>query len=348
MVTRRTFSTDLSLGAQTSYAELLDMARSVEQSKFGFLRGSFHRRQIKGRTYAYFNFRDVDGHGRSVYVGPEGERVQCLIDEFNQSQIVGRHAALTQRAQACMALGCSGLPTKHFRLIQKLAGYGFFRGRGVLVGTHAFAAMGNMLGLRWIGGGNAMCADFARAESNISIALSGEGDIPTHDAIMSLDAGLLPIRAFGVGANRSGRDTPELRAKIAMPPGEPDGVSPRSSAGLELEPVKFVHLLLEDLAHGVVLGKSGACMVNLPDPARFAVHNLLVYGDESMPERLTSISLLDQAAALIEWLMDQQRIAQFRGVWRDAQTRGSVWRESADRGRYALLERHPALGASFE
>jgi hypothetical protein len=64
---------DLSLGAQTSYAELLDMARGVELAKFSSLRGSFHHRQIKGKTYIYFNFRDVAGHGRSVYVGPEGE-----------------------------------------------------------------------------------------------------------------------------------------------------------------------------------------------------------------------------------------------------------------------------------
>ncbi|MFN3303103.1 MAG: GSU2403 family nucleotidyltransferase fold protein [Roseateles sp.] len=348
MVAKRSFSTDLSLGAQTSYAELLDMARSVEQAKFGYLRGSFHRRQIKGKTYVYFNFRDVDGHGCSIYVGPEGERVQRLIDEFKQRQVAERLTALTQRAQACMALGCSGLPTKHLRLIQKLAGYGFFRRRGVLVGIHAFVAMGDMLGLRWTGGGNAMCVDFARAESHISIALSGVPDIPAHDAITSLEAGLLPIRAFGGATNRRDRDASELRAQIVTPPGEPDGVSQASSSCIELEPVKFVDLLLEDLSHVVVFAKSGACMVNIPDPARFAVHNLVVCGGESMPERLTSISLLDQAAALIEWHMDQQRIAQFREVWRDAQVRGSVWRESAYRGRCALLERYPALAASFD
>lgn len=347
MVNRRTFSTDLSLGAQTSYAELLDVARSVEQARFGCLRGSFHRRQIKGKTYVYFNFRDVDGHGCSVYVGPEGERVQRLIHEFKQSQVAERLTTLTQRAQACVALGCSGLPAKHFRFIQKLAGYGFFRGRGVLVGNHAFAAIGDMLGLRWTGGGDAMCADFARDESYISIALSGECDIPDHDAITSLEAGLLPARAFGVGTNRRDRNATELRAQFATPPGEPHEVSQTSSSRIELEPVNFVDLLLEGLSHGVVLAKAGACMVNLPDPARFAVHNLMVYGDESMPESFTSIALLDQAAALIEWHMDQQRIALLREVWRDVQVRGTVWRESADRGRYALLERHPALAASF-
>lgn len=347
MVAERSFFTDLSLGAQTSYAELLDMARSVEKAKFSCLRGSFHRRQINGNTYVYFNFRDVDGHGCSVYVGPEGERVERLIHEFKQSQVVDRLTTLTQRAQACMALGCSGLPTKHFRFIQKLGGYGFFRWGGVLVGTHAFSAMGDMLGLRWTGGGSAMCADFARAESHISIALPAEF-IPAHDAITCLEAGLLPIRALGVGTNRSGRNASELRAQFFTPSGERNGVSQASSSGIAMGPMKFIDFLLEDFSPGLVFGKSGACMVNLPDPARFAVHKLVVCGGESMSERLTSISPLDQAAALIEWHMDQQRIAQFHEVWRNAQVRGSVWRESADRGRDALLQRHPALAASFE
>ncbi|MDR7299666.1 hypothetical protein J2X16_005036 [Pelomonas aquatica] len=341
-------STDLSLGAQTSYAELLDMARGVELAKFGSLRCSFHRRQIKCKTYVYFNYRDVDGHGRSVYVGPEGERVQRLVNEFQQCQVAERLTALSQRAQACMALGCNGLPTKHFRSIQKLAGYGFFRAGGVLVGSHAFVAMGDMLGLRWMDRGNAMSADFARIETCISIALPLELEIPAHDAITSLQAGLLPIRAFGGGAQRLDLKAPELRVQLVTPTGGRDGVSQASTLGIELKPVKFIALLLEDASHGVVFAKSGACMVNLPDPARLAVHNLVAFGDTQIPEGMRSIGLLEQAAALIEWQMNQQRIELFRAVWTNALARGPDWRESAGRGRHSLLKRHPALAASFE
>ena len=41
---------------------------------------------------------------------------------------------------------------KHFRIVQKLSAYGFFKAGGVLVGTHAFAAFANMLGVRWTSG----------------------------------------------------------------------------------------------------------------------------------------------------------------------------------------------------
>lgn len=74
VVTMTFASSELSLGAQTSYAELFDMAKSIEATRFAALRGSFHQRQLKGNTYIYFNFRDTDGRTRSAYVGPNGPR----------------------------------------------------------------------------------------------------------------------------------------------------------------------------------------------------------------------------------------------------------------------------------
>jgi len=216
----RSLSTDLSLGAQTSYAELLDMARGVERARFSTLRGSFHRRQIKGKTYFYFNFRDIDGSGRSVYVGPESARVQRLIEEFEQGTVVRqRLTALRQRAQACIALGCDSIPTKHFRAVQKLAGRGFFRLGGVLVGTQAFIMLGNMLGLRWNSSAKAMDLGFAHAEPSISIALPADFEISDCDAITSLEAGLLPIRVSSDLASTKSIDpsVPELRIQFIAP-----------------------------------------------------------------------------------------------------------------------------------
>lgn len=85
MVNMRMFSADLSLGAQTSYAELYGMAQGLEGVKFVTLRGSLHRRQIKNKPYFYFNFRDTGGRVRSVYVGPESEGVLRLVDEYEQA-----------------------------------------------------------------------------------------------------------------------------------------------------------------------------------------------------------------------------------------------------------------------
>ena len=351
MVTIRALSIDLSLGAQTSYAELLDMARTVEGTRFGTLRGSFHRRQIKGKTYLYFTFRDIDGSGRSVYVGPEGARVQRLIDEFEQGAVFQQSlTALSQRAQACIALGCDSIPTKHFRAVQKLAGRGFFRHGGVLVGTQAFVMVGNMLGLRWNSSAKAMDLGLAHAEPSISIALPADFEISHRDAITSLEAGLLPIRALSDLTSTKSIDpgAPELRIQFIAPDVDRSGELETPRLGIDQELAMFTELLLEDSVQGLAFARPGACLVNLPEPAHLAVHNLLVYGQMLIRGQTKAIEQLLQSAALIEWHMDQRRIGPLRDVWRNALARGTSWRESAKLGRNALLDTHPLLAKAFE
>ena len=340
---------DLSLGAQTSYAELYDMAQGVELAKFATLRGSFHRREIRGKGYVYFNFRDADGRGRNAYVGPAGPRVQALIDEFEQAPVVARMDALAQRSQASMALGCMGVLDKHFRIIHKLSSYGFFRNGGVLIGTHAFAAMGNMLGVRWTGGDKTMDVDFAHAGRNISVALPADLQISLHDAITSLEMGLLPIREFSgrTGAQYRNPADPELRIDFCTPDVGGAGPVQVPGLGIALEPLKFMEFSLQDTTQGVVFSNSGACVVNLPDPARFAVHKLIVYGERPISERVKSLKDIEQAAALIDWHQVQGRLDHFQSVWSDAVGRGPGWRRRALEGRDALLRRHTHLAPAF-
>ena len=69
---------ELSLTAQTAYAELVEQTRTFELEALAGLKGSFHTRTIHGRRYVYFGYRDVDGTQRMAYVGPAGKRVKTL------------------------------------------------------------------------------------------------------------------------------------------------------------------------------------------------------------------------------------------------------------------------------
>lgn len=53
--------TDLSLAAQTAYAEVLDQARTLGLDALAGLTGSFQQRTIKGSHYVYFGYRDPIG-----------------------------------------------------------------------------------------------------------------------------------------------------------------------------------------------------------------------------------------------------------------------------------------------
>ena len=74
---------ELSLSAQTAYAELFSQTQAFElDNALAGLVGAFHKRTIKARDYWYFAYRDIDQKLRMVYVGPDNERVRSLVERF--------------------------------------------------------------------------------------------------------------------------------------------------------------------------------------------------------------------------------------------------------------------------
>lgn len=333
---------ELSLGAQTAYAELLEQTQALEmRHHLGQLTGSFQRKRLKGRDYWYFAWRDLDGGVRFAYVGPDGARVQRLIARFQSD----KGASLEPRARAAIALGCAPLPARHYRIVRRLGDYGFFRAGGLLVGTHAFVALGNLLGVRWGGADRTLDVDFAHAGRNVSVALPASVRVDVHQALVSLELGLLPIAQFGgeVGAQYRNPRDPELRLDFVTP-GHRGGARPVKVPHLNvaLQPLKFMEYALEGVTQGAVFAAEGATVVNLPAPARYAVHKLIVHGERPVRERAKAAKDLHQAACLAEYFLGQ-RPREFNAAWRDALERGPGWRKRARQGRAALLKLAPAL-----
>jgi hypothetical protein len=236
---------ELTLGAQAAYSELAEQTRTFETSSaISGLTGSFQKLERKGQSYWYFAFREVGGKVRMSYVGPDDERVRRLVDRFKASRNL---KALAPQAKAAIAQGCAPLAPKHFRIIKRLADYGFFRAGGILVGTHAFVAYGNLLGVRWHYGAATLDVDFAHAGRNVSVALPGNLKINVHGALESLEMGLLPLTEFegGAGAQYRNPKDQELRLDFltSMTRGGKPVVMPELN--LALEPLKFMEFSLE-------------------------------------------------------------------------------------------------------
>jgi hypothetical protein len=333
---------ELSLGAQTTYAELVEQTRVFEMEALAGLKGAFFRRRIRGREYVYFGFKDVDGKQRMAYVGPADERVSALIDHFNEVKAPKKLAPVAQAAQAH---GCAATLPKHFRIIKQLGSYGFFRAGGVLIGTHAFVAIGNMLGVRWLAGNRTLDIDFAHAGRNISIALPASIRLSVHDALTSLEMGLLPIQELsgGTGAQYRNPADPELRLDFVTPETRTRKPVVLDELGLALEPLKFMEFGLVDTTQAAILSREGAVIVNIPAPERYAVHKLIVYGERPASERVKAIKDIEQAAALAQWHRDNGLAERINEAWRDALSRGNGWKRRATEGRKALIKRHPDL-----
>jgi hypothetical protein len=336
---------ELSLSAQTAYAELAERTRAAELTgALAGISGSFHKKtQRKGSDYWYFAYREPGvERPRLVYVGPDSAEIRSFVEDFKSAH---GSSPLAPQARAAIAHGCAPLAAKHFRIVKRLSEYGLFRAGGILIGTHAFIAMGNLLGVRWLHGTATLDVDFADAGRNVSVALPADLRIDVHGALESLKLGLLPISELdgNLGAQYRSKNDAELRVDFVTSMTRTGDVVRMTDLNIALEPLKFMEFSLEGTTQGCVFANAGACTVNLPSPERFAIHKLIVYGERPIRERTKSAKDLFQAAAIIEWCLENGRGDELKAAWDDATGRGRGWKQRASGGRQALLRQAPTL-----
>ncbi len=336
------YYTDLSPTAQTAYAELFEAvtARHLNRS-VAHLTGSFAKKTVKGRLYWYFQFRDLDGRVRQIYVGPDGDRIRALLDLSRQAPT----ASVVPLSRSAMALGCHPLIPVHFRIVRRLSEWGFFNAGGILIGTHAFLAMGNMLGVTWSMGARTQDVDFAHAGKNISIALPATTKVNVHQAIESLEMGFLPITSFegAPGATYINPSQPDLRVDFVTTRhrGGDEPITPEH-LNVAFQPLKFMEFLLESPTQAAVLGQPGGVIATIPSPERYALHKLVVSAERGRRFQAKSNKDLRQAAALIAWFQTNDPDALTEG-WQDLLSRGKGWRTRAQKGHRGLRTLDPAL-----
>lgn len=338
--------TELSLSAQTAYAQLFDAANAAELSRsVANLAGSFAQKTVKGRLYWYFQHTDIAGMARQAYVGPDTPEVRKLVE-------LRAHApgadALRALARSAIALGCQPLVPRHFRVIRRLLDHGFFKAGGVLVGTHAFLAYGNLLGVSWGDASRTQDVDFAHAGKSVSIALPTNTEVDVHRAIESLEMGFLPISgsAGKAGATYLNPKEPDFRLDF-LTTRHRGGDAPIEHPQLHvtLQPLRFIEYSLENIAQVALFSAEGTGVVNVPHPARYALHKLLVYGERSGSFTQKANKDLAQAAALLDWFK-RYRPWEVEEAWQDMVSRGRGWVSRIGRGVKALDRWAPELSVA--
>jgi len=187
---------------------------------------------------------------------------------------------------------------------------------GVLVGTHAFLVLGNVLGVRWDGGSiRTQDIDIA-AEPSLSIVFPGPGsDIPS--VLEALQMGFIPVpqldprrpsTSFVVRGKGLRLDllTPLRGRRVQKPV-----FIPRLKAAAQALP--FLDFLITRPLRGAIVD-GGGVLVNVPDPARFAIHKLIVSGERETVMHTRREKDLNQAAQVFSILLeDRLAISGLRG-----------------------------------
>ncbi len=334
---------ELTASAQNAYADLYDATLALHvSSSIAGLNGSFGKKTVHGHVYWYFQFRDIGGAVKQLYVGPESEKLSTLIQNHKDNPGQGPKP-LQRLAAAAVALGCEPLLAKHFRVIRRLAEYGFFRRGGILVGTHAFTAMGNMLGISPVERMQTQDVDFAHAGKNISVALPANIKVETAAAIESLKMGLLPITSLSGASGSTYLSTTDPTFRLDFLTSKfSEGDDPVHVEGLSiaLQPLKFMEFSMVETTQAAVFCNEGAVFVNIPKPDRFAIHKLIVSAERDTSAAVKSNKDIRQANVLIQYYLDN-RPEEISATYQDAFSRGPGWRKRLETGLAKLGKINP-------
>ncbi len=303
----------LSESTQTLYAELRELAihAEAEAAAAAVPVGTFVSKTIKGGIYWYL--QQVAGEARrQVYLGRESPALSAWIEGVRTAR-ERTSADAADRARLVRMLTAGGAATEGAAVVKVLgllAEAGVFRRGGVLVGTQAFILLGNLLGVRFDRQSlRTQDVDIAQDRA-IGIALA-EGDDPANVGESLAGAGLgfsavpgLDPRQPSTSYKVRGR---ELRVDFLTPLIGRETGNPvfLPSLGVSAQPLRLLEYLLDDTVQAVVVGGDGV-LVNVPDPARYALHKLWLAGRRHVGEQTKAAKDLRQSEALLEVLLEDR------------------------------------------
>lgn len=284
---------------QTSLSTLL---QKLEDCRFSGLKNvGFTKKKQGEKIYWYCQYTDISGLRKQRFVGADDEKTRALIEE---SKLAADSLVNRKRLVAMIAAGGGSVEKgRTARIIEKLADSGVFDAGGMLIGSYAFSCYGNMLGVEF--------DEAMRRTEDMDVAYD-----------RSIEIGF--VRDVRIDINTAAPEMIEPKQiNPWVPPYEmtaPDGfkiefltskLAPHDKAPVKIErfgvnayPLEFLDYIIEDYVKAVVLYGSGI-LVNVPDPAKFAIHKLAVSQLRPAIKPEKKRKDLQQAEALIEYFLDE-------------------------------------------
>lgn len=356
----------LSSAEQIMYAELSERAHDAEFDRQFPLNGQFSkeartisRSADETRDYWYYQgyrkaSEDHKGQRYRMYVGPAGDA--AIEERIKRFQVMKSDAR--ERSQYVNQLKSLGNPSPEpmaGEITKVLAEEGVFRMRGLLVGSMAYQTFGSLIGVKLPQAQmTTRDVDFAQ-DHGISISI----DDKTSDLLEALkryDESFRPVphisdkvgttsyvndRKFRVDFITSHRASDDVSDKVTDLP----------SLGVGAVPLRYTDFLIKDPMRAVLLHQAGVS-VRVPQPARYAVHKMIVSTERAEQGGEKSAKDSRQASDLVVAHDLTGRGYEVAGAWMEAWERGPRWREALAKGAMRLspnalqaLDKHVTLAS---
>ncbi len=241
---------------------------------------SFKSKKVAGQRYWYL-YISLGNRQSEHYLGKETLELLDKIDEEkslwestkDDRQVRARLVAML------LAGGATATPNNEGKVIALLEKSGMFLAGGVVIGTLAFRAYANMLGVVWHSQLQTRDIDLASDYKFPIIIPRRKKTINLSDILFNSGMGFLEVPAL----NHKSPSTKfkiqgqELSVELLTPMRGRETAKPVKIPELSAfaEPVRFLDYLLDEVQPAVLLYKHGV-LISVPAPARFAFHKLVV------------------------------------------------------------------------
>lgn len=319
----------LPLTVQTACSDLLARLQEDAVLEAG---GAPVLRERDGRKYWYAVER-IAGRAVERYLGPDTAENRARVERARsvKEDLKLRAAQRGRLARMCRAGGLPRVDGGTGKVLFALSKAGLFRLRAVVVGTHAFRCYPGLLGVD-MPETRAVTEDVdIAAFRSISVALDDRLDPVLAEA----------LRRIGPFVARPGlhrqptawRDRESGTLVELLTPNEGpdrDEPMPLPALGAHALPLRFLDYLIHRPAQAAALYRSGV-LVNVPQPARYAIHKLIVATRRTSSAAAKATKDVEQSAALIR-ILAEDRPDELAEALSEARDRGPSWRAHTDRG----------------
>lgn len=228
----------------------------------------------RGGRYAYWS-RFVEGKLARDYLGPEnGDKHTAALAELEQLK---RFQAMAKNLRG---LGFASVEHDAALVVAELHNARVFAAGGVLIGTRAFGALLNQLGWKATPFLSTQDVDIARPKTlKLAAPLGNDGFLTLlrqtglrFAPVVGLERPPGPSTSYKV----VGKD---LKIDLLVPSrlnSRPYATVPVPELGAHATALPFLEYLLEAPWNGVVIGREHLIPVMTPQPARYALHKLVI------------------------------------------------------------------------
>ncbi len=270
---------------------------------------SFVQKTIKGAIHWYLQLT-VGSRKTQHYIGPDTDAIHKLIN--NEKQLWEKTKPDRKQREQLVSMLVSGdaitVSTAEARLFEIIERAGVFLVEGVLVGSHAFSLYGNMLGVKWPSKiTQTHDVDIAR-DNHIVVGLRNK-PVNLKQVLLEADMGFIevpaldrksPSTSFRIHGKQLSVDM--LTPMVGKPSSKPVLINALNTYA---EPLRFLDYLLNDTQPAVLVARAGI-LVNVPAPARYAIHKLVSSTRRPAAFQTKTIKDSDQAELLLTVLLNDR------------------------------------------